>query len=686
MSLSTCNLKSAPETRPCPACHHPPNALRGPTAAITSLSALYHGAESGCLTCSVLRAGVNSVIGEDAPLNAQLQKSVEWLRMDINMNALGQSLNLTLFGRQMEISVFALPPSKTPGLELLFPNVPVGVLDLPESTDSEASLKWVAEKLRHCDTSHGCCQKRSGLARSLPQRILDVGSTDNDLIRLKDLNVQDSETPKYACLSHCWGASRPSMTTAAKLDSQKQGIPWSSLPAIFQDTITYVRKLGIYLLWIDSLCIIQDDREDWRREAAKMASIYRHAYLVISASKSSGSEDRLSGGIDEQFRPNPISIPSLGQGSTLCFRKAITHLPGFMDQKLVKSCPLPTFNRGWIFQERLLSSRVLHFGPQELSWECLEESACQCTGEYSSSAAPGPSGRATNTTHTMSAQRILKLKAVFNEDYWKRLNETELVKVWHMLVEDYTKLLLTFESDIFPAISGIAKSFQRFSGSEYVAGMWKKSLLHDLAWHKEAMPDSVSREIDWHERPKAWRAPTWSWASTLGPVRFLDIGDGLSALYDIKEAKCFAYESDPTGELSGGHLLLRGCFIPTSIQYKPPVKQNSRKPFELFQLDIIQGRVGNVWADYDSSVRGIDHIPSGTPAKCFMLTTTLDSGSLVLLLLWKTGYDGYNCCTRWKRLGLIQISRPPNVLSEAKEYWFNVFKPQIDDMILVKII
>ncbi|UKZ61538.1 uncharacterized protein TrAtP1_002801 [Trichoderma atroviride] len=602
--------------------------------------------------------------------------------MDMNMTASGQSLTLTLFKRQMEISVFAPPPSKTPELEILFPNVPVGVLDLPQTTNSEASFQWVAEKLGQCGNHHGCHRTCSNLTVTLPRRILDVGSTDGDLVRLRELDAEDTAVPNYACLSHCWGASRPSRTVMANLDSHKEEVPWSSLPPVFRDSITYVRKLGISLLWIDSLCIVQDDKEDWRMEAAKMASIYQNAYLVISASKSHNSEDGLFGGINGESNPIVIPIPSSSQGSALCFRKSFTHLPGYMDQRLVKKSPLPTLNRGWIFQERLLASRVLHFGPQELSWECLEDSACQCTGTYSSSTGNG----ATNTALTMSAQRMLQPKGIYNQYYWKQLDGTRLIKVWHMLVEDYTRLHLTFESDIFPAMSGIAKSFQQYTKSEYVAGMWAKSLLCDLAWHKETISSSSTENVEWHQRPKAWRAPTWSWASALGPVQFLDIGNGLVPLCELEEVKCSPYQLDPTGELRSGHLLLRGYLISTSIRYRPSVKEGSKAPFDLYELDIMHRQVGNVWADYDSSLPGTDHVVSGTPVKCFMLTARPDSGSLTLLLLNEIGYDEQHSCTVWKRLGLIQLSKPPTVLRDAKEYWFGVFKSQLANTTLVKII
>lgn len=108
MSLS--GPKSAPESRPCSSCHHPPSYGK-PTAAISSLSSLLKGAESGCLSCSIFSAGIKSVTGDDVSLDAQSQDSVEWFRMDMGMGVSGQSLNLTLFKRGLEISVFAPPQS-----------------------------------------------------------------------------------------------------------------------------------------------------------------------------------------------------------------------------------------------------------------------------------------------------------------------------------------------------------------------------------------------------------------------------------------------------------------------------------------------------------------------------------------------------------------------------------------------
>jgi hypothetical protein len=67
------------------------------------------------------------------------------------------------------------------------------------------------------------------------------------------------------------------------MESHRRGIAWSEVSKYFRDAIAITRKLGIRYLWIDSLCIIQDDREDQELEAIKMGSVYGNAYLVLAA-------------------------------------------------------------------------------------------------------------------------------------------------------------------------------------------------------------------------------------------------------------------------------------------------------------------------------------------------------------------------------------------------------------------
>jgi hypothetical protein len=79
---------------------------------------------------------------------------------------------------------------------------------------------------------------------------------------------------KYAALSHCWGGKQSLIMDKSSLHRHKQGIPFESFPKSFQHAILICRRLEICWLWIYSLCIIQDSKDDWAIQAAKMSDIY----------------------------------------------------------------------------------------------------------------------------------------------------------------------------------------------------------------------------------------------------------------------------------------------------------------------------------------------------------------------------------------------------------------------------
>ncbi len=109
------------------------------------------------------------------------------------------------------------------------------------------------------------------------------GGDEPDQIKLLESSDQKEQ---YISLSHCWGGEKPLITTRATLDDHKAGIAFSSLPKTFQDAVKITRKLGIRYLWIDSLCIVQDDPADWQAEASRMATTYRNSWLTVSATSS----------------------------------------------------------------------------------------------------------------------------------------------------------------------------------------------------------------------------------------------------------------------------------------------------------------------------------------------------------------------------------------------------------------
>jgi len=141
----------------------------------------------------------------------------------------------------------------------------------------------------HLHGQHNSCSKDHGNcgASSLPELLLRISASRDVLTAV--LTKTGGGSYKYTALSHCWGSfkeaakSIPRTTMENAVSREMTGIPASLLSRTFRDAIDLTWKLGIEHIWIDSLCIIQDDANHKTRELPKMGSIYGNAYLVISA-------------------------------------------------------------------------------------------------------------------------------------------------------------------------------------------------------------------------------------------------------------------------------------------------------------------------------------------------------------------------------------------------------------------
>ncbi|XP_014554914.1 hypothetical protein COCVIDRAFT_82223, partial [Bipolaris victoriae FI3] len=135
------------------------------------------------------------------------------------------------------------------------------------------------EWLRFCGEKHPRCSPLGD--RPLPTRVIDVGGKDSSRVRLV---VSHGRFDRYIALSHCWGLREPITTTKDNFDRHvKEGIEIDDLPQTFRDAVEVVRALGFQYLWIDSLCIVQQDCEDWQREAAQMPEVYANAAVTITS-------------------------------------------------------------------------------------------------------------------------------------------------------------------------------------------------------------------------------------------------------------------------------------------------------------------------------------------------------------------------------------------------------------------
>lgn len=170
---------------------------------------------------------------------------------------------------------------------------------------------------------------------------------------------------RYATLSHCWGEN-PSffVLTSDSLRDLCINVPYDRLPKTFQDAITVTRSLGISYLWIDSLCILQSgcgSNEDWQKHARLMSLIYANGAVNIAADNGASSHEGLFVSRIPELIKHPIFEWLSGTSYQLCDVKNYAAI----DESVL-------YTRGWVFQERLLSPRVIHFGKEQVYWECRE--------------------------------------------------------------------------------------------------------------------------------------------------------------------------------------------------------------------------------------------------------------------------------------------------------------------------
>ncbi|KAN0070748.1 Heterokaryon incompatibility protein (HET) domain containing protein [Elaphomyces granulatus] len=214
------------------------------------------------------------------------------------------------------------------------------------STESAASFNLASEWLARCKKGHPICRKAVRSASKFPKRLLDLGSGKDQTIRLR----VDLGRKEFVSLSHRWGNSQPLRLLNSNIESFKTEINPDHLPRTFRDTVTITRKLGYRYLWIDSLCIIQDSKEDWMMESSIMGQIYRCSALNISTG---GADDSNSGCFATREPLRQRGCILTGDATTgFCIRQRCP-------SEWCDSDGSSTISRGWIFQERMLAARTI---------------------------------------------------------------------------------------------------------------------------------------------------------------------------------------------------------------------------------------------------------------------------------------------------------------------------------------
>jgi hypothetical protein len=296
----------------------------------------------------------------------------------------------------------------------------------------------------------------------LPTRLISIGhglEQDIPFVKL----CEASEIPRdaeYMTLSHCWGKLPLKSLTTKNLKDMKSSISWSELPKTFRDAILITKRCDIDYLWIDSLCIIQDSKDDWDKESILMQHVYSNSFLNIAAT--SASDGRTS--CFFFFERNTLAIQvcefdirwEKDRKVKTVILRASDDFRGRDKLWLDSFMAEPLNRRAWVVQERILSPRVLHFTSSQLVWECNERVLCEKFPEKRPEISP-----------MKQADLVGGSKKYQDHDLY-------YYRVWDEIVWVYSSSGLTKQSDNLVALAGVAQKMKEVMRDTYLWGFVEK--------------------------------------------------------------------------------------------------------------------------------------------------------------------------------------------------------------------
>jgi hypothetical protein len=400
-------------------------------------------------------------------------------------------------------------------------------------------------ELTTCLERHNDCRTPPGVP---PTRLLRIEELQEDA---KYVYLEDSDTIKsyeYVTLSHCWGSIQPICLTKETEGTLRAGINSQDLPKTFRDAVSICLHLNFRYIWIDSLCIFQDNLQDWGMESALMRSVYKNASLNIAASGAANSSVGLS------FERNPLAF----QPFRVNIDSAIWVYPPDWPAHEIRTSPLNM--RAWVLQERVLSKRIIHFTVAGVRWECMTDLASEVYSPGSIDDIRRMSSKSQNFKKTFARSAVSEGASSDVLREWKYASH---YCDWLGLLWEYSQCGITNSGDKLVAMQGIVQTIKEAIGIELVCGMWKNILVLELLWQVE----DQSRRVD-PPHVLQWRAPSWSWANSDFPLAWDP--------YPLNHLQCPDFEETakvtnldvnalPSGQISDASLTIKGRTVRARI-------------------------------------------------------------------------------------------------------------------------
>ncbi|PVH82639.1 HET-domain-containing protein [Cadophora sp. DSE1049] len=423
--------------------------------------------------------------------------------------------------------------------------------------------KWIWQ----CLKTHPRCSRE---AARLPKRVIDIGSTPDSPIRLHIPDPEDRIVTPYIALSYSWGTDLPLRTAKENLEKHCEEVPFEDFPRTLQDALHVTRGLGLRYIWIDALCIVQDDEPDWEEQAALMGEIYQGSVLNISAT----SSPSLSSGFLQRSGSVPSSRVRIGR---YFHRDGVNHggiyigvfdlggaftPPSDLNESFLSS-------RGWVFQEQLMSTATLHYMDQEMVWECAttirNERFADANAVITDPRLDGWTRLAPLKWGWINYLRSNK------PDYFDRNRDGVLVPsakndevfnvlmaLWKEWIFDYSKRDLTYGKDRLPAIAGITQLISKKYRLHFTVGHFTQDMPLGLCWSPRR---SRKVSLGGYQPNEAIKLPSWSWPSFPGGVWY----SGSNKVHNLQitcsqspsdlRILCYSFRTDGSSDVYAGTCL-----------------------------------------------------------------------------------------------------------------------------------
>ncbi|KAI9698590.1 MAG: hypothetical protein M1820_007389 [Bogoriella megaspora] len=511
----------------------------------------------------------------------------------------------------------------------------------PRNSAAYRSLasQWLSRCVQDEHDSHVGCNSTD--YDWLPSQLLDVEhASKTSCLRFVELNAHKdlpdagmSRDNRFVTLSHCWGKwgaeALPKLTNANFEERKKSGISLQDLPQTFQDAVEIARWFDVKWLWVDSLCIKQDSFADWYREAENLAHIYQTAFLNISAD---AAEDARGGCFpkSEPVRQHHFELRVTNTSDSW----RLTEDDVFMFSRLRRGL---AFNRAWIYRERQLVRRVLHFTVDEMFWECCGDT------EDSFASETFPNGVPYLDTH--SGESMLQLINMGPS------SETSHHSAWNAYCSKLSAKLLSNPSDMPLILSTLAKAFSHNDPDDgYAGGLWQSTLPQGLLWKTLRPVGKPLRRI----------APSWSWVAAVAPVELRE-SYRQHAVTTFSDINLFTLYEDTFGQLDKSYIVLKGLKRQVRLR-------NIRRPHldATCDIDLLgdEQRPITMFRDAEDTYRCrlfLDHTMDADEIQCFCMFITIrtatgisasthTSRKISALLLHPSQYS-----SEYIRIGMIEL-------------------------------